>query len=241
MVETSLEAIERYTITAERGFLPNEDPLVAFDTDRHRPAVGSYLAALDDIGERLPELLESGEARPAVEALPGPPANLLGALSERETARLCLLAGFFASGYVNQIGSEPVDRLPASVAVPLYRASDALGRKPMLSYDHICLHNFQRRNEDGGLTLDNLDTVQQFTPLADEHWFVVVHVAIESAAGPALVAAANAQAAARDDQPDRVRENLDQIAESVVTQTEYMSRMSEGNDPEVFATEFRPY
>jgi indoleamine 2,3-dioxygenase len=241
MVETSRAAIERYGITEERGFLPNEDPLEQFDVDGHRSAVGSYLAALDDLADRLPALLEAGEARPAMEELSKPPESLLESLSENELLRLCLLSGFFASGYVNQIGAEPVERLPAGVAIPLYRASEALGRKPMLSYDHICLHNFRRLDDNGELTLDNVDTLQQFTNLSDERWFVIVHVAIESAAGPGLVAAANAQTATREDNPKRVRENLRTVTESVRTQTEYMSRMSEGNDPDVFATDFRPY
>jgi indoleamine 2,3-dioxygenase len=241
MVETSRAAIERYGITEERGFLPNEDPLEQFDVDGHRSAVGSYLAALEELAERLPDLLEAGEVRPEVEALPEPPDSLLEALSEAEILRLCLLSGFIASGYVNQIDSNPVDKLPAGVAIPLYRASETLGRKPMLSYDYICLHNFRRLDDDGGLTLDNLDTLQQFTNLPDERWFVIIHVAIESAAGPGLVATANAQTAAREGDQEQVRESLLRLAESIRTQTEHMSRMTERNEPDVFATEFRPY
>lgn len=241
MVETSRAAIEQYGITEDRGFLPSEDPLEEFEVDSHRPEVSSYLTEFDDLADHLPELLATGEVRPPLESLPDPPESLLETLSDQEVSRLCLLSGFFASGYVNQLDSEPVNRLPSGVAIPLYRTSEKLGRKPMLSYDYIGLQNFRRLDDDGGLTLDNLDTVQQFTNLSDEQWFVIVHVAIESAAGPGLVAAANAQGAAREDDWTRVRENLERVAASVKTQTEHMNRMSENNAPEVFATEYRPY
>ena len=241
MAETSLAAAERFDITEETGFLPSEDPLVQFEPDTHRQSTRSYLATLDELGRDLPDLLEACEARPRIEALPDPPDGLLDELSDREVVRLCLLSGFFASGYVNQFDSEPADRLPAGVAMPLYRTSKRLGRKPMLSYDLLCLHNFQRLDAGNGLTLDNLDTVQQFTTYPDERWFVIVHVAIEAAAGSGLVATAHAQQAARQDDPESVCAHLDTVADSLDAQTAYMSRMTEGNDPAVFATEFRPY
>ncbi len=241
MAETSLAVAETFDITEETGFLPSEDPLVRFELDTHPPELRSYLAAFDELGKKLPDLLEGCEARLQIEALPAPPDGLFDELNDREVLRLCLLSGFFASGYVNQFDSEPVDRLPEGVAIPLYRTSKRLGRKPMLSYDLLCLHNFQRRDPESGLTLDNLDTLQQFTTYPDERWFVVVHVAIEAAAGPGLLAMAHAQQAARRDDPDSVRAHLDTVAESLDAQTTYMSRMTEGNDPAVFATEFRPY
>jgi indoleamine 2,3-dioxygenase len=241
MVRTSQEALETYGITERRGFLPNEDPLVRFDVDSHGPERGAYLAELDRLGERLPELLAAGESRPELDRLDTPPDGLFDALSERELVRVCLLTGFFASGYANEIGSEPVDSLPAGVAVPLYRTSQRLGRKPILSYDLISLRNFERVDPDAGMALETLETLQQFTSLPDERWFTIVHVAIEAAAGPGLAAAARGQAAIRRDDSDRLREHLDTLTASIERQTDIMSRMLEGNDPEVFATEFRPY
>jgi len=241
MEHTSSEILDRYGIDERRGFLSNEDPLVRFGVDGHRPAVADYLAALDELGEDLPALLEDREAKRAIDALEAPPEGFLDDLTEREKERLCLLTGFLASGYVNQLDSEPVDRLPAGIAVPLYDTSQSFGRKPIISYDFLCLHNFQRRDAEEGFTLDNLDTVQQFTTLSDERWFVIIHVAIESAAGPGLVAAANAQDAVREDDPEALRANLETMADSLKAQTDIMGRMTEGNAPEAFATEYRPY
>jgi indoleamine 2,3-dioxygenase len=225
----------------ERGFLPREDPLPAFETDRHGPAVASYLERLDELGAELPDRLEDGDLRPAVRDLDTPPGGLFDELSGREVVRVCLLSGFFASGYVNQIGSDPVDRLPAGAAVPLYRSSDLLGRKPILSYDVLCLHNWRRRDPEADFALGNLDTVQQFRNLDDERWFVVIHVAIEEAAAPGLAACSRAHDAIRADDPGALRAELETVADSLEEQTAIMRRMTEGNEPEVFATEFRPY
>lgn len=241
MAQTSGESLKKYGITEDRGFLPNQDPLVQFDVESHRPEIATYLDELDAMAERLPERLDAGESRPELETIETPPDGLFEALSDRELVRLCLVTGFFASGYVNEIGSGPVDRLPAGIAVPLYQTSRRLGRKPILSYDLISLRNFRRKDRDAGLTLDNLDTVEQFTPLSDERWFVIIHVAIESAAGPGLVAAASAQDAIRQDDPEQLRGSLETIADSMANQTEIMGKMTRENDPEVFATEFRPY
>ncbi|WP_255169271.1 indoleamine 2,3-dioxygenase [Natrononativus amylolyticus] len=240
MDHTSGAVLSAYGIDERRGFLPEEDPLTRFEPAGDG-AVDAYLRRLDEFGERLPSLLAEGELRPLVEDLETPPDGLLEGLSDRETVRLCLLSGFLASGYVNRIGADPVDRLPAGVAVPLYRSSRRLGRKPILSYDLLCLHNFRRRDPDGGLVLGNLETVQQFTDLADERWFVVVHVAIEAAAGPALVACARAQAAIRGDDPTALEAALETIADSLERQTSIMRRMTEENEPTAFATEYRPY
>lgn len=241
MDEPTELSLHRYDVSERRGFLPDEDPLVAFQTDSHPPAVRSYLAALDDLAERLPTVLDAEECRTAVDGLEQPPPDLLEELTARERYRLCLVSGFLASGYIHQLGSPSVDRLPASVAVPLYQSSMALGRKPILSYDMIALHNFRRLDPDRGFSLDNLDTVLDFTAHPDETWFVIVHVAIEAAAGPALIAAADAQQAIDTDEPGAVAEQVERITDSLTRQTELMSRMTEGNDPEVFATGFRPY
>ena len=259
-MEGSMAAVlDRYEVTAERGFLPERDPLVRFDVDRHDRPVANYLRTFDRLGAELPDRLADGGLRPAVESLPTPPDGTFESLTDRETVRLCLLAGFFASGYVNRIGADPVDRLPAGAAVPLYHTSRRLGRQPILSYDVLCLHNWRRDgsgsstnpNEtaeldasiepNGPTDPDRLEAVQQFTHLDDERWFVTIHVAIEASAGPALIACERAQRAVREDDADGLQRALETIADSLSDQTAIMKRMTEKNDPEAFAHRYRPY
>lgn len=228
-------------IDLSRGFLPGTDPLVEFDVERHDRPVGVHLERLDQLGAALPELLETGSLRPAVRSLDPPPEGLFDGLTHRETVRVRQLAAFLASAYVHRIGADPVERLPEGVAVPLYRSSDRLDRKPVLSYDVLCLNNFRREPPDDGFAVENLDPVQRFTRLDDEAWFVAIHVAIEAVAAPALTACVRAQrAVARDDQA-ALESALETIVDSFEEQTAIMRRMTEGNDPSVFATSFRPY
>lgn len=242
MDRTAAAVLDHYGISAERGFLPERDPLPAFDTTGYAPEFGDALRAFDRLGGELPERLAEGTIRPAVESLPTIESAAIASLTDREAIRLCSLSGFFASAYVHEIGADPVDRLPESVAVPLVETSERFGRKPILSYDLLCLHNWQRR-EPGAALADptNLDALLQFTTHDDERWFVAIHVAIEARAGEALRACARAQAAVREDDPDRLYEALRTIADSIDAQTEIMRRMTERNDPEVFAHEYRPY
>lgn len=235
------DILDTHDITESRGFLPGSDPLAAFNTPSHDEAVASYLDELDDIGQQLPNLLESRSFRPVAEELTPPPRELFDTLSQREIERLCLLSSFFASGYIHEIGSPSVQRLPAGVAVPLYRTSMYLGRKPIAAYDTICLRNFTMRDPDVGFEVDNIKPVQRFTNLSDETWFVAIHVSIEAAAGQALTACARAQRAIVAHDRDTVHDALETIAESLETQTASMRRMTEGNEPEAFVNGFRPY
>lgn len=230
-----------HDITASRGFLPSRDPLSVFDTDRFDDDVGAYLHMLDQLGRQLPARLAERTFRPVANGLPNPPPNLLARLTEHERQRLCLLTSFFASGYVHEIGSEPVDRLPAGIALPLHRVSDHLGRKPIAAYDTICLRNFMLLEQERGLEVENIRPIQRFTDLDDERWFVAIHVAIEAAAGSALVACARAQEATETGDHDALLEHLQTVADSLERQTSIMHRMTEGNEPAAFVNEFRPY
>lgn len=228
-------------VDAERGFLARPDPLVSFDPGRHDGRVGEYLTRLDELGAALPERLEAGDLRPAVRDLGPPPDGTFADLTERELVRVRQLTSFLASAYVNEIRADPVDRLPAGAAVPLYRSSSLLDRRPVVAYDVLCLHNFRRDDTGGGFEVETVDTVQQFTSLDDERWFVAVHVAIEATAAPALTACRRAQRAVARDDPSSLEDALETIADSLEDQTAIMRRMTEGTDPAVFASEFRPY
>ena len=228
-------------IDAERGFLARPDPLVAFDRERHEGPFGEYLARLDELGASLPERLETGSLRPAVRELDPPPEAGFAELTDRELVRLRQLSAYLASAYVNEIGADPVDRLPAGAAVPLYRSSSLLGREPVIAYDVLCLHNFRRADPAAGFDVEDVDTVQQFTRLDDETWFVAVHVAIEAAAAPALTACPRAQRAVARDDPSSLEGALATIADSLEEQTAIMRRMTAGNAPSAFASKFRPY
>src|SRR5580698_6213011 len=165
----------------KHGFLPQTDPLRTFPSD-------SPLVLLDEIGHDLPSLLLDSGFRERARRFeiptwtePDDPAAGLPQL------RLCYVRlGFLASAYINQVGEPPVTVLPRNLAVPLCDVCRRLSRPPILSYDGYALFNWKRFDRSKPIALGNIDTIQNFVPLYDEHWFILVHVEIEQIASQLL-------------------------------------------------------
>ena len=138
-------------------------------------------AALDEIGRDLPSLLHEKAFRAYARALHIPKWE--GPVSDETLPRLRLYyvrVGFLAAAYVNQVGAEPAETLPRNIAEPLIDAARRLKRPPILSYDGYALYNWKRFRKDAPIRLGNIDTIQNFVHMYDEHWFILVHVEIES-------------------------------------------------------------
>src|SRR4029079_6186285 len=103
--------------------------------------------------------------------------------------------GFLASAYINQVGQPVETVLPRNLAVPLANACRLLARPPILSYDGYALYNWRRFDPAGPIALGNIDTLQNFVHLYDEHWFILVHVEIEAIAADILAAIERAKRA----------------------------------------------
>ncbi len=220
----------------ERGFLPERDPLRAFSS-------GSPLAVLDEIGRDLPSLLLEPEFRDRVRRLAIPPWTEPDDSDQRlpQLRLYYVRLGFLASGYVNQVGQPPATVLPSNLAVPLAHACWLLSRPPILSYDGYSLFNWKRFDPAGPIALGNIDTLQNFVHLYDEHWFILVHVEIEAIA--ARILAAIDELAHALDIGDRaiVNQALRTIAASVWREVAVLRRIPEKMDPALYFKTFRPY
>ena len=219
-----------------RGFLPAADPLKAFPAD-------SPLAVLDELGRDLPSILEDRNARAYLRslAIPSWPGDSV-ADEELPALRLYYLRlGFVASGYINQIGPAPATVLPKSIALPLCHACKLLNRPPILSYDGYALYNWKRFDPAGPVALGNIDTLQNFVHLYDEHWFILVHVEIEALAAEVLSAIADGAAAVGTGDGAALDSALERIAASVSRQAAVLQRIPEKMDPHVYYRSFRPY
>lgn len=174
----------------QRGFLPTGDPARRF------PA-SSELGLLDELGRDLPSLLEDSTFRERARnwQIPPWPKKQLRGRSVSLMRLYYVRLGFLASAYVNQVGQPPVKVLPRNIAVPLCEVCNLLGRPPILSYDGYALYNWKRINPTGPIALGNIDTLQNFVHLYDEHWFILVHVEIEVIAADILKAIAAVRAA----------------------------------------------
>jgi indoleamine 2,3-dioxygenase len=221
---------------AQRGFLPEHDPLRAFPG-------GSPLALLDELGRDLPSLLHDPGFRARARGLEIPPWVEPADQKERlpQLRLYYVRLGFVASAYVNQVGQPPVDLLPRNLAVPLCAACRELSRPPILSYDGYALYNWKRFDPAGPIALGNIDTLQNFVHLYDEHWFILVHVEIEAIAARILAAIDDAASAAGAGDGAMVSRALRTIGAAVWQQVAVLRRIPEKMDPAVYYKTFRPY
>jgi indoleamine 2,3-dioxygenase len=220
----------------KRGFLPSQDPARAFPPK-------SKLAVLDDIGHDLPSRLEDPGFRTYADALRIPewPESHVDERTLPELRLYYLRLGFLASAYVNQVSQPRANALPRNLAVPLCKACELLGRPPILSYDAYALYNWKRFDPNGPMALGNLDTLQNFVHLYDEHWFILVHVEIEAIAAAILAAIDRASRAIPAGDRQEVATSLRAIAAAVWKQVAVLRRIPEKMDPALYHRTFRPY
>ena len=192
---------------------------------------------LDEIGRDLPSLLEDSSFRDYVRGLRIPewPEDRLREETLPELRLYYLRLGFLASAYINQVGQPPANTLPQNVAVPLCRACALLGRPPILSYDGYALYNWKRFDASGPIALGNIDTLQDFVHLYDEHWFILVHVEIEAIGAQVLAGIDRARDATE------VNVGLREIASAVWRQVAVLRRIPEKMNSSLYYRTFRPY
>ncbi len=139
------------------------------------------------------------------------------------------------------MGEEHARQLPANIAAPFCQACALLGRPPILSYDGYALYNWKRFRPDGPIALGNLDTVQNFVHLYDEHWFILVHVEIEALAAEILTAIGTLADELPALRAESVNAALVRIQAAVRGQTRVLQRIPEKMDPRLYFRTFRPY
>jgi indoleamine 2,3-dioxygenase len=219
----------------QRGFLPEADPAQSFPH-------GSELAVLDEVGRDLPSLLHDGGFRDYARALEIPAWNLPHDDEHLPLLRLYYVRlGFLASAYINQVGQPPATLLPRKLAVPLSEACRLLSRPPILSYDGYALYNWKRFDPAGPIALGNIDTLQNFVHLYDEHWFILVHVEIEAIAERILAAIEQARRGMEAGDAVIINRTLTEIGDAVWRQVAVLRRIPEKMDPALYYKTFRPY
>jgi indoleamine 2,3-dioxygenase len=223
-------------IFTERGFLPADDPVRSFPP-------GSPFQPLDELGHDLPSLLDDPSFRDYARDLQIPEWPGERAVEEAlpELRLYYVRLGFLASAYVNQTSQPRADTLPANIARPLCKACALLNRPPILSYDGYALYNWMRFDRAGPIALGNIDTLQDFVHLYDEHWFILVHVEIEAIGARVLAAMNRAAAGCRSNDTDETTAALREIASAVWQQVAVLRRIPEKMDPALYYRTFRPY
>jgi indoleamine 2,3-dioxygenase len=226
-------ALSRYNINAAHGFLPL-NPTTALPYG---------FKVFDQAGLALPSLLRGGMLENAVKELPILNINDINGLLLDETMLLKTRLDFLIHGYVWEKWNEGKVRLeiPANLAVPARSVSYRLGLPPLLCYSSYALWNWERKDPDGPIIPENLKLIQNFLGGESEEWFVVIHVAIEYAAGSLIRACWLMGDALTAKNEALVSRYLQDIATSLEQINAVMRRMPEHCDPREYFTKVRPY
>lgn len=224
---------------SKRGFLPQEDPKTEFSSD-------SEFCLLDEIGRDLPSRLLESDFRQYVQSIKIPlwPETLLTSASLPELRLYFVRLSFLASAYINQVGQPSTSSLPANIAVPLVHAASLLGVPPILNYAAYALYNWKRFDPSKGIVLGNIDTIQNFVHLYDEHWFILIHIEIEAQAAGLLAAVEDFHqqvAATGSLTAETVDKSLHKIVDCLEQQLRVLKRIPERMSPDLYFHTFRPY
>lgn len=221
-----------YDMSAERGFLCRQNA--------NEVTLTGDLAVIRDVAMSLSDLIPTGRIRDLlVQRLPL--IHLpLDTMSEAE-ARMCMVHySFMVQAFVWGEPQAPLT-LPANLAIPMTALADHLGQQPLLPYSGYVLDNWGLVDSDGPVDLDNIYMIQNFLNGQDENWFVLIHVAIEAAAGKALAAFGPTIEAANSGDISATRSHLERIGATWKTINAIFDRMPERCDPYIYFERVRPY
>ncbi|OUS26488.1 preprotein translocase subunit Tim44 [Gammaproteobacteria bacterium 45_16_T64] len=224
---------------SHRGFLPIQDPLTQFDPN-------SKLSILDNIGHDLPSRLLEEDFRHYAQSLSIPTWNIEHPSIEHlpELRLYFVRLSFLASAYINQVGYPRISNLPENIAIPLTHAASLLSVPPILNYAGYALYNWKRFDKSQGIVLGNIDTIQNFVHLYDEHWFILVHIEIEAQAAGILKAIEEFHLHLQRHDTltvDLVNTHLRIIATCLAQQLQALKRIPERMSPDLYFKTFRPY
>ena len=90
----------RFGIDPARGFLPSQDPPQSFGDE-----VQGALLEIHEVGQQIPELLESQKLRRTAQGLPVPDCGDLKQLPARKAIVAARVYAFLASAYIHQLDS----------------------------------------------------------------------------------------------------------------------------------------
>ena len=221
-----------YDMSNERGFLCRHNA--------NEVELTGDLAVIREVAMSLPQLLPTGRVRDLLTRRL-PRIDLpLDTMSDAE-ARMCMVHySFMVQAFVWGEPSPP-HTLPANLAVPMVALADHLGQQPLLPYSGYVLDNWGLIDPAGPIDLDNIYMIQNFLNGQDENWFVLVHVAIEAAAGRALAAFGPVIEASRAGDVAQTRALLEDMGETWKTINAIFDRMPERCDPYIYFERVRPY
>ncbi|XP_051496803.1 indoleamine 2,3-dioxygenase 2-like isoform X1 [Apus apus] len=186
-----------------------------------------------EIAHNLPQLIASHRLRSRVHQMPQLSTQHLQGREELHLAHLVL--SFITMGYLWQEGEEgTVKVLPRNLAVPFWEVSQALGLPPILSHADFVLANWRRKNPNGPLEIENLDTIISLPGGQSLRGFILVTLLVEKAAVPGIKAIVQAIHAILQLDEETLHKALQELAEAIGDMGKALQRMHDYVDPAVF-------
>uniref|UniRef100_A0A8C0EWR5 Indoleamine 2,3-dioxygenase 2 n=1 Tax=Bubo bubo TaxID=30461 RepID=A0A8C0EWR5_BUBBB len=179
-----------------------------------------------EIAHDLPRLITSHRLRSHVHQVPELSFPALELSQTRELHLAHLVLSFITMGYLWQEGEEgTVKVLPQNLAVPFWEVSQALGLPPILSHADFVLANWRRKNPNGPLEIENLDTIISLPGAESLRGFILVTLLVEKAAVPGIKAIVQAIRAILQLDHETLHEALQELAEAIGDMTKALARM----------------
>lgn len=221
-----------YDMSPDRGFL------CRFDADQVH--LKSPLSIIAETALALPNLLPTGRVRQLLlDRLPVIDLPL-DDMSDAEIRTCMVHYAFMVQAFVWGEPTAPTI-LPRNLAVPMTAIADRLGQQPLLPYSGYVLDNWGLIDKQAPIDLDNIFMIQNFLNGQDENWFVLIHVAIEAAAGAALANFGPVVEASDAGEVTKTRALLEQMADTWRRINAIFDRMPERCDPYIYFERVRPY
>ncbi len=214
--------LSNYDVDEKRGFLPSYNPLRKLP-DKYK--------AWDECIKHLPKYLISGHVRKHLDLLPTLSIEELD--DEPKLNRAMLLLSYFGHAYVWG-ENKAADTIPANIAKPWVAVSEKLGRPPVLSYASHALNNWYLEDNEKPIELGNIVRMHNFEGGFDEDWFVLIHIAIEGVAPPAIKAIINLQDHVKTSDPKSALASLTILSEQIDKIVKILKRMPENCDPYIY-------
>lgn len=222
-----------YSMSASRGFLSSFEIVDIDLPDVFTPVIAA--------AENLSGLMTTGRVRHWLEQLPELDLTDWAVNAPDQQVRVAMVHySFMVQAYVWG-ESDPPTTLPANLARPMVALAERLDQAPLLPYSCYVLDNWTRLDRDAPIALDNVYMVQNFLGGADENWFVLIHVAIEAAAGPILDLACKLVTAASNENADLAAELLTEMHGHWNKVNAIFDDMPLRCDPYIYYQRVRPY
>ncbi|XP_074837860.1 indoleamine 2,3-dioxygenase 2-like [Carettochelys insculpta] len=218
-----LLTLRRFHLSEDYGFLlPN--PLSELPAP-----YGPWL----EIANNLPRLIQSHQLRAQVYKMPQLSSQHLKGHRELQLAHLAL--SFITMGFVWQEGEkEPVKLLPRNLAVPYCEISQMLRLPPILVHADLVLANWKKKNVNGPLEIENLDTIFSLPGGESLRGFILVTLLVEKAAAPGVKAVVQAANASLQSDKEALHEALQDLAKAIKEMTNALKLMHDYVDPVIF-------